>query len=192
MTDLEDEGMTRDEGMTQGDSEISAMQAVVAALQDLDEDQRRRVLEWTAKRFDVQTATSRRRTTPGQTPDDGDEAQSADFEDFADLLDAANPAIEDDRALVGAYWYQVVGRSQTFTGGQVNDALKDTGQGVSNITRTLDNLQRRSPALVRQVSKSGRSKQARKTYKLTVPGIRAVQAMIRGEAGDAGDGDDEA
>jgi hypothetical protein len=46
----------------------------------------------------------------------------------------------------------------------------------------LGALQGRKPALVRQVAKSGRTRQARKKYKLTTAGISAVRAMIaRGE-----------
>jgi hypothetical protein len=36
------------------------------------------------------------------------------------------------------------------------------------------------PALVLQLKKAGKSRQARKTYKVTVAGVKAVEAMLRG------------
>jgi hypothetical protein len=163
--------------MGKEDAELKAMQQVVDALHDLNEETQGRVLEWAARRFNLQV------TDRVRSQDVSGGRDNTEFEDFADLLDATNPRTEDERALVGGYWFLLRG-NQSFAGGQVNDALKDTGQGVGNITRSLDRLQGRTPALVRQVSKSGRSKQARKTYKLTTAGIGAVQRMIHREGAD--------
>lgn len=174
--------------MAQGDAEITAMQAMVAALQDLDEDARSRVLEWTAKRFRTKLGAGRRRAGigiagPGASGREENEAQAnGEYRDLADLLDAARPNDDNQRALVAGYWFQVVEGGGSFSGQQINDALKDTGNGLPNVTRSLDRLQSRDPALVRQVGKSGRSKQARKTYRLTTPGIRAVEEMVSGAA----------
>src|SRR5438093_685050 len=70
---------------------------------------------------------------------------------FVDLFDAATPKTDPERALIGAYWFQVVGGASDFQSQQVNEALKDVGHGVGNITDALSKLQRRKPALVRQV-----------------------------------------
>ncbi|MCA1694400.1 MAG: hypothetical protein LC749_06575 [Actinobacteria bacterium] len=89
-----------------------------------------------------------------------------------------NPTTDIDRALTGGYWFQVVKASPCFQAQQVNNVLKDVGHGVENIARALTNLQERSPALVRQLSKSGRTKQARKTYKLTTAGVAAIATRL--------------
>jgi DNA-binding PadR family transcriptional regulator len=60
----------------------------------------------------------------------------------------------------------------------LNKELKNLGHGVSNITSALDTLMSRKPALVIQTKKSGTSKQARKKYKLTLEGLRAVERMV--------------
>lgn len=169
--------------MATEDLEISAMSTIAGALTGLDEDARRRVLDWAAKRFDINLTFERsRKKSSGADAQDGEstEQQQEDFAVFADLFDAANPKSEAERALVGGYWFQVVEGSQDFQGQPVNNSLKDVGRGVSNITVALGNLQERKPALVRQVSKSGRSKQARKKYKLTSAGISTVEAMLQG------------
>jgi hypothetical protein len=54
------------------------------------------------------------------------------------------------------------------------------GSGLANVTSTLESLKAKKPALVMQVGKTGRSRQARKTYKLTSAGIREVSEMLAG------------
>ena len=63
--------------------------------------------------------------------------------------------------------------------------MKDLGHGVGNITDALTALKEERPALILQLKKSGTSKQARKTYKLTQEGIRRVQGMMLRESPDA-------
>jgi hypothetical protein len=173
------------------DPEIEAMTVVAGALSPLDQEVQARVLEWAAKRYGVALAAGSNGTQkqPGADYAGADELQDErsratergnhSFEDFSDLYDAASPDSEADRALVGAYWFQVVQGEGTFKGFAVNEALRNMGHGVSNITRAYDGLQARQPALVRQLNKSGRSKQARKTYKLTNAGIKTIEAMIQ-------------
>ncbi len=176
--------------MATEDLEISAMSQVSSALADLDDDARARVLDWAAKRYDVTLAPARRvdsrRSVEGEDGEgDGNDVASAEFSVFADLFDGAGPRTEHDRALVGGYWFQVVHGNADFQGQQVNDALKDVGHGVSNITEALGRLQNRTPALVRQVAKAGRTRQARKKYKLTTAGVTAVRAMLNPRTEDA-------
>ena len=176
--------------MAEGDAEIEAMQAVVAALQGLEDEERARVMEWAAKRFNVPMSTGRPRA--GKSSGNGLTGGEREFEHFAELLDAAGPTNDNTRALVGGYWFQVVKGAGTFTSGAANDELKNTGNRLPNITRSLDRLQALRPALVIQVGKSGSTKQARKTYKLTTAGIRAVEAMIAGTGEEVpADGDEE-
>jgi hypothetical protein len=49
---------------------------------------------------------------------------------------------------------------------------------VKHITSAFDTLKARKPAAVMQLKKSGSTRQARKTYKLTVAGKNAVELMI--------------
>lgn len=57
-------------------------------------------------------------------------------------------------------------------------ALKHLGHPIRNITSVFDNLKARKPALVMQLKESGTSRQARKSYKLTVAGKQAVEMMV--------------
>lgn len=158
-----------------GDPEVNAMQAVATALEALEQGAQARVLEWAAKRYGIALPKA-----PGRIGEKSDDQSDREFDSFVDLFDKAGPKSDPERALVGGYWFQVGNATESFTGQQVNDALKDLGHGIGNITVAISSLQDRKPALVRQVSKSGRSKQARKTYKLTSNGIDVVERMISG------------
>jgi hypothetical protein len=97
---------------------------------------------------------------------------------FADLYGAAGPRSGAQKALLAGYWLQVCQGTASFDGFSANKALKHLNEGVGNITVALDRLKNQSPPLALQVSKSGRTRQARKTYKLTSAGIRSVEDMI--------------
>lgn len=162
------------------DDEIRAMQKIAEVLEPLDEAARGRALQWAVSRF-------RSPVGPAPAPDQttslrASMAQGGGFETFAELFEAAHPSTEREKALVASYWVQVCESQQSFGSQTLNDALKDLGHGVGNITDALSALKDDRPALVLQLKKSGTSKQARKTYKLTQAGIRRVQTMTTGDA----------
>lgn len=174
--------------------ELSAMKALHEALLPLSPEGRGRAIAWAVGALDVPISgkvgnASRGSTNRDTDSDEGaDEASSAEgtrrsagFTEFADLLGEAQPQTDADKALVGGYWFQVVGGAEDFTSQAVNDKLKDTGEAVGNITRAMDKLKASKPQLVRQLLKSGKSQQARKKFKLTTAGIQAVERMLKGE-----------
>lgn len=168
------------------DPEIAAMSAVAVALSGLDVDAQARVLRWGASRYgmpdlkvggissdgDSEEKDDRR----GKNEDDGEEAQ---FATIHDLFERVTIKTQIDKALVAAYWFQVVQGANGFGSMALNTELKNMGIGIPNITDALSSAESAKPALVMQTSKAGKSRQARKTYKLTTAGIKFVQAMIR-------------
>jgi hypothetical protein len=66
----------------------------------------------------------------------------------------------------------------TFDSAAVNRELKHLGHGVGNITSAFNDLISQKPALAMQTAKSGKSKQARKKYKITRAGEKAVLEML--------------
>ncbi len=106
---------------------------------------------------------------------------------LADLFDSAQAESGLDKVLVVAYWFQVSQRQDDWDSFAVNTELKHLGHPSTNITRDLDSLMKRSPRLVLQVRKDGTTRQARKRYKLTREGVRAVEKMLgAAESGGAG------
>ncbi len=158
--------------------EIEAMRTLEEALEALDEGARSRVLQWAWSRFGSTPRSSG--TAPLQSAPTS-LGNTSDFATFAELFDAASPTIERDKALVAAYWAQICQGQQTFQSQSLNNDLKDLGHGVGNITEALTQLKAYRPALILQLKKSGLSKQARKTYKLTEEGARRVRRMISKE-----------
>ena len=171
--------------MTDEDRELQAMQSLSRALAPLDENERGRVLTWAASRFGV--TITRPRAANAVEEDEGDGGGAPEYPDFVDLYDAANPRTDVERAAVAAYWFQVIQGAPSFQSQGLNDALKNLGYPIKNITDALTSLQDRRPAQVRQVTKSGSTRQARKTYKMTIAGENAVRAMIGRVARPNGD-----
>ena len=177
-----------DDRNTAPDVEFAAIQVVYKALESLDADARRRVIEYITARLEIATPTPFTPRPAGIANDDevdevvlkAEEAGAPKYGSFAELYDAAQPKSNADKALVAGYWLQVCQGSESFDGFSANKELKNLGHGINNITNAIDSLKGQKPALVLQLRKSGKSQQARKTYKVTVTGIKAVEAMING------------
>lgn len=162
------------------DPEITAMSGIVSALEDLEEAQVARVLNWAQQRYTAaQPAVAGPPKSEGAMPDDVEESPgSPGFAEFHDLFEAASPDTGLDRALVAGYWLQVEKGQETFGSGPLNRELKHLGYPASNITRDLGKLMNLSPKLVMKVRKQGSARQSRNRYKLTSSGIDAVSQML--------------
>lgn len=160
------------------DDELEAMKKIKAALEPLEDAARQRALHWAFSRYRGGTSAV---VMPARLTEPSLEVHpnNSQFADFAELFDAANPSTEKDKALVAAYWIQVCQSVASFPSQTINAELKDLGHGVGNITEALTQLKNERPALILQLKKSGTSRQARKTYKLTIEGVKRVQTMIQ-------------
>ena len=158
------------------DPELQAMDLVLTALRNLDQEAAARVMGWVGQRLGLPNRPTP--AGPSGVTTNRPSANPGTFDDFVDVLDAAGPNSGVDRALVAGYWHQVIQGKGTFLGSDINTSLKDVGHGLANVTVTLRGLQRRQPALVRQVSKAGRGAQGKKTYKLTTAGEVEVRRML--------------
>lgn len=177
------------------DPEIVAMGEVAKVLEPLDDDATSRVLRWALARFQKRLHGTialdvSRPSDAGQLPaasmavaSSSSSGSASVFTDFPALFDAANPQTGLDRVLLGGYWFQVVLGQEDWDSQTVNTELKNMGHPSGNITRDVDALIKRTPRLVLQVRKDGTSRQARKRFKLTREGIRAVQSMMNVSGG---------
>jgi hypothetical protein len=168
------------------DAEFDAIQVIYQALEPLEDDARSRVLRYIAARLDIfDLARTRSKSDPQtggfdeETASENERIQASKYDSLAELADATQPVTNADRALVAAYWLQVCQGADSFDGFSANKELKQLGHGVVNITMALDALRKQKPSLVLQLKKSGRSQQARKTYKLTIAGIKSVENMTK-------------
>ena len=170
-------------GKVAPDGELEAIATIYAALESLDDGARTRVINYILARLDIATESDdddEVSDAPGdqETVLKQEEKQAPKFGTFAELFNAAQPSNNSEKALVASYWLQVCQGQDDFDGQSANKELKHLGEQIANITVAVNHLRHQKPALVIQLRKSGKSRQARKTYKVTVPGIKAVEAMI--------------
>lgn len=164
--------------MTQ-DPEISAMSQISEALSDLDSQTAERVLRWAVDKFSQGKINISKLLPESQ----GQKQNQDDFTDLSDLFVAANPKNQKEKVLVAGYWFQEFENYENIDAQTVNNALKNLGHGISNITRAFGYLQDESPKLAIQVQKKGSAKQARKDYKITREGKKKVKDLISGNRG---------
>ena len=170
-------------------AELDATRAVYEKLKSLSGEAQKRVLDHVTGLLDVDWV-ARRQIARRQDQTNGGQQEEADIQreqkaapkypTFAELFDAASPQTQAQMALVAGYWLQVCQGAETFDGFSANKELKQLGHVLKNITAPIEALKNEKPALALQVGKSGKSRQARKTYKLSAAGIKSVEAMING------------
>ena len=169
-------------------SEFDVMRDVHARLLPLPAEAQARVLRYIADVLKVE-GLSRAPSVPSTGRVSAGVEQSAPvdssrFKEFAELFDACSPNTNAEKALVAGYWVQVLGGAESFDSQSANTLVKHLGHAIPNITDALSTLIAQKPAPVLQLKKSGTSKQARKTYKVTTAGIKAVERMLSGGHAD--------
>ena len=169
------------------DPEIEAMGTIAQAFSDLEQDARTRVLRWAADKFEVELPRLGNDARPdnlgGGEDADEDMIYDAGFEHFAELYDAASPTTKEEKLLVAGYWVQKIQGKVSFQSFELNKELKDLGHPVDHISEYMDANIKKRPSLMLQLKKAGKTVQARKTYKLSNEGIKAVDRMIAGTGG---------
>ena len=164
--------------------ELDAMRQVALSLDHLDNDARTRVIAWIAAKYGVRAHVPPGHTSPVRTNDAGiapagtTDALLNEYGSLAEFFDAADPGVESEKALVVGLWMQRQNGADGFDAAAVNRELKHLGHGVANITAAFNNLMSRRPALAMQTAKGGKSQQARKKYKITRAGEKAVAEML--------------
>jgi hypothetical protein len=160
------------------DPEIEAISQISKALEHLDHDAVRRVLKWAIERYQPRTSSVGPSIDVPSISTEPSRSPSRTFLDLPELFDAAAAETGLDKVMVVAYWHQVIKEREDWDSLSINNDLKHLGHPSSNITRDLDSLMNRAPKLVMQTRKQGTTQQARKLYKLTREGIRAVDSML--------------
>lgn len=181
------------------DRELQAMSQVNAALKELSEEERYRVMQWAANKY-LQNSIPLKFAAPAlaagapagvidaevSSAADEDKVEKSDgvqtFATFAEMLDASGADTDAERFLVAAYWLQVTNGQQAWKSFETNKLLKDTGREIaraSNALRDVSKKTKTKPALVVQVSKNASSSgRGSKVLKLTSEGIKKVKTML--------------
>jgi hypothetical protein len=163
--------------------EIKAIGTVAAALEQLDKEAIQRVLSWAASKFGAKLDVTTNISDHIKHANTSNESVGT-FASFADLFDAANPTNDKEKMLVSGFWLQEIEGAKEWASQPANDALKNLGHPISNVTRTLTELQELKPTQIMQTQKSGKTQQARKLYKVTGEGIKVVRRLLAGASSD--------
>jgi hypothetical protein len=164
------------------DKELNAMNTALSALSDLEQDAQKRVMSWLQERLKITAPESNPPMTPGNPPvknlPTASQTSIASFSSLAELLSQANTKTDLQRVLIAAAFEQEHKQKKELTGREINQELQHVGYRSTNVTRSIDSLKAKKPKLMIQTKKEGSSKQAKKKYRVTVEGIKAVQDMI--------------
>ena len=166
--------------------EIDVMREISRLLNSLESHQRSRVVRWVCDKYAGENVTEpdqskneeKAQPISQETKLNEQESQQSQLQNFADYFAAVNPQTDSERALISSYWLQIKEGRESVRAYDVNALLKDLGHPVNNITRAFDHLQSRSPQLIIQVRKKGRSQQARKKYRVTQAGIDTITEKL--------------
>ena len=158
------------------DPEIKAMNDVYAALKDLEDAARKRIIEWASERFSLTKSKTKEDPKIKESP--MNEIKLSSFPSVAEVFAKTNPKKEAEKVLiVGAYLQEVKGTPE-LTGREINKELNHLGHGVGNITVAITSLINRRPQLMIQTRKEGTTQQAQKKYKVTTEGFAVAKKMI--------------
>lgn len=157
------------------DDELEVMGAVYNEFMRVDDEAKQRVLDWIAGKFSL---ISSKNAITGTKPLAGETITIESFDSVADAFTTASPEIDRDKALiVAAFLQRKMGKGE-ITGYEINQELRQLGHGLRNVTDAMSQMMEKKPKLMIQVKKEGKSKQARKKYKVTSEGFKAVQEML--------------
>ncbi len=157
------------------DAEVQALSTISTLLGELPEDSQARIVTWISSRYGAPAPI----IGPPKNLDGPNVANPMkEFPDVASLFVAAKPSTGSEKALIIGYWLQEYLHHEEWEGFAVNSELKHLGHGLKNVTDALRALIEQRPQLAVQLRKSGKTKQARKRYKLTGEGVRKVRQIL--------------
>jgi hypothetical protein len=160
--------------------ELKAMNDVYDALKSLEDEAKKRVIDWVIGKFSLGPQKRRLGGWPEERSEEfgGNKVEFASFKSVADLFANANPKTDADKVLITAAYLQETKNLDELAGREINKQLHHLGYGVGNITAAITSLMNKRPQLMIQTRKEGRTKQAQKKYKVTTEGTAAAKKMI--------------
>ncbi|MCY3626724.1 MAG: hypothetical protein OXG88_03680 [Gammaproteobacteria bacterium] len=168
--------------MIDTEKEFETIQKIHDLLKNMDSAANERILKYVQSALKISIPVGDKSQVDGPSSDapevkrggQANENEQPELTDFADLFSSVNPQRNADKALVAGFWLQERSGDNSFDAQNANRELINMGHRLSNITVSLNQLIQRSPALVVQVRKKGKSQQARKLYRVTHEGRKRV------------------
>ena len=171
------------------DPELEALSKVNDAIKNLPEDAKIRVVAWLINKYSIYSNQPANASMPPKKLlsengveekeiVEGDGQQIASFSSPAEFFAKCSPSKPSEKILVIAAYLQTKNSEKDLSGFEINQVLKNMGHKVENITHKMDTLMGQKPQLMIQTKKSGNSRQAKKSYRVTDAGIKEVEKLI--------------
>jgi hypothetical protein len=188
------------------DPEISAMNEALDALKNLDNEQRKRVVDWITARYRLnevskfqplseETETeeaeiiepveiptgARRGRKPGvkKTGVPG-EKNITDYETVLDLFSESNVKKVSSKILLMSAYLQEKLKFEEISSFDINSRLKRIKHGVTNISSAINGLVKKRPQLLTVVEKPGEEdKPSRRKFRVTEEGLKLVKTFLK-------------
>jgi len=176
------------------DREIQVISKVNAALKDLTEDERYRVIQWVANKY-VQNAAPLKvagpvEVNPSVSMIEGSvdienahgQAELQDYDTFAELLEATGAEAQADLLIAAGYWLQVIKGAAQWTAREANKLLKPTGLGIDRMDNLVPKVIGEKPKRLIQVAKNkSATEHGHRQLKLTDIGINWIRGQLSGK-----------
>ncbi|MCP5051216.1 MAG: hypothetical protein GY940_28885 [bacterium] len=174
--------------------ELHAMSLVFEALKDLDNGQRRRIINWVSDRLkspgtneSVQTAaTGKDPHTPGKITKKKEDAPAkpkkkdiSDFDTVLDLFAESEVKKSTAKVLLMAAYLQERHSYKEISSYDINFRLKRIGYKVTNISSLINGLLNRKPHLLVQVGAEEHQKRGRRKYQVTKEGLKIARGYLK-------------
>ena len=160
--------------------ELKAMNDVYDALKNLEDEAKKRVIDWVIGKLSLGQQKRKLAGVPEETSEDfgAKIVEITSFKSVADLFAKTNLKTDADKVLIIAAYLQETKNVGELSGREINKELHHLGHGVSNITAAITSLMNKKPQLMIQTRKEGKTKQAQKKYKVTAEGFASAKKMI--------------
>lgn len=181
--------------------EINALNIIIAALEDLNVRQRKRVLKWAKERFGLtgdkppanvsrtgkartETAAAADRKTivteeePQETAKKVRKKKIKDFETVLDLFSAAGPKTSTEKVVLMAAYLQEKQDFQEISPYDISFRLKRIHSVVSNTSNVINEILKRKPPLMVEIKIENQVKSSRKKLRVTRNGLKYAYDLL--------------
>ena len=177
------------------DPEIDALSQVYDSLIGLNHAQIRRIIAWCSSRFGLLEEKPTVEATEPEMEAPVEPAEASEkpveiepeqieptgfmkFNTVKDLFFASDVRNVTSKILLVAAFLHEKDNSKEFSSYEINTRLKQVGDGVQNITNSINKLLDKEPPLLMQTEKMGDTKQAKRKFRITEEGLRIAKNYL--------------
>ena len=186
------------------DPELNAMSQVLEVFNELEQGQRKRIVDWLVSRFqlvfdeykqkdetklqEARPDTVRQLDTMPVVKESApkidrtapiDKQDLKQYGSMAALLEESTAAKVIDRILLAAAYLQEKKNQKELTSFEINSQLKKAGHGIPNISIGINRLLEKVPQLMAVTKREGNTKQSRRKFAVTEDGLKKAKSYLK-------------